>query len=371
MVRNPGLSLRIFIKSIDPFLVEKYFTSRIQKRPLVPYYMPGTGMPFNYVKELLAGLEDEQTKTKIGTELRRINDVSRRGMNILRQIASEYNIAIDEDTQVQQIAMKMFLEHPEVFRHIWDLCSYYQSKIIPCEYFLDCDEVGIDNQKISKFRGEIQQFFSNQASGPECIVNHYENGKEILLAVTHGSQIKTVPRWVAGEVVLDSYRPAHEDSLLYDRVRSVLKIKASRKDQAQYYKSYCRHILGQPDSTQIVQRGIYDLNPLAKSTFRWEGNSKISSIVVVETRLKAPGETEPVITIKSSDVKKTFDYDFDDFDFSSGEILYVRFRVIIETDDGPEKVTFAITPPNFSDLTRVEHCDVISEYLKKNKVLLL
>jgi len=69
--------------------------------------------------------------------------------------------------------------------------------------------------------------YQNQAKG-NSLVKQFDEKDQIALMIVHGSYIKTIARWVADEVIIDTYRPAFEDVALYDKARSVLKIKASR-----------------------------------------------------------------------------------------------------------------------------------------------
>ena len=189
--------------------------------------------------------------------------------------------------------------------------------------------------------------------------------------IIHGSYYKTVARWIADEVVIDTFRPAYEDVVLYDKTRSVLKIKASRKDRDQYLNSFGKCILAIAEPEISEKNNVYTLRPLQNGTFSWDGNEKISSIVVLEVHLRMPGATEPVVIVRSADVNRSFKEDFSDLDFASGEILYVKFRFTIETDGRTEPVAFVVNPPAVSDLTRMSHYNIISAYLKENGVLLV
>jgi len=368
MPRHRSLSLRKFIKAVGPSLVEEYFVSRVPQDQLIPYFA-GMGMTYEYVKDLLAGMTDEQLKGKIGEELRRIKGIGEQAMNILVRVTKSHDIQIDQNETPQQIAMRIFLSNRDAFQHAWALYCYHKSESKVYEYCLACDDFKVGRSDLQAFAGEVKAFFIDQAKGVQCIVNHYEEADESVIMVTHGSFIKTVARWVADEVVIDSYRPAYEDVLLYDKQRSVLQIKASvRKDREQYLKSLGNCILRIPELPEIAQNNVYDLHPLQDGTFSWEGNEKITQIIPVEAHLKITGSTESTLIMKSVDVRKAFQEDFDELDFSSGELTYVRFRITVETDDGPETITFEIEPPGVSDLSRKKHCEIISAYLKENGV---
>jgi hypothetical protein len=369
MHRN--LNLKAFIAAIDPLLVEEYFVSRVPEEELIPY-LRSMGMDYGYVKDLMANLKDDQRKGKIGGELKQMRDLGKRAMDTMVRVATANGIPLQEDEPPQQLAMRLFLKHNRVFEHAWTLYCYDNSKTNLYERYVPRDSININPEDgdIEAFRSQIWDFFNKQAKG-NSLVKQFDEKDQIALMIVHGSYIKTIARWVADEVIIDTYRPAFEDVALYDKARSVLKIRASRKDQQQYYESFAKCILGIPEPEQSEENNVYSLHPLEDKTFNWKGNEQISSIKVLEVHLKIPESTEPFIIVKSADVKKTFEEDLEDIDFSSGQVLYVKFEFIIETDKGSENAIFIINPPAVSDLTRSNHRDIISAYLKENGVLLV
>jgi hypothetical protein len=367
-----NLNLRTFIAAIDPMLVEEYFSKRVPPNQFKQKYFKTMGMNYDYVKSLMANLKDEQLKGKIGEELRQMSDLGKKAMDILVNVSNAYNIPLLEEETPQQLAMRLFLRHNQAFEHAWTYYCYRISSTNLYEHYLPCESSRNWAQcDIETFKTQVRDYFVKQAKGDQCLVKEFRRENGIDLMVIHGSYIKTIARWVADEVVIDTYRPAYEDVILYDQTRFVLQIKASRKDQQQYFKSFARCILGIPEPVENEENHVYSLRPLEEKTFSWEGNTLISSIKVLEVHLKIPEKTEPLVIVKSKDVRKTFAEDFEDFDFSSGHILYVKFQFIIETDHGPEPAIFVINPPAVSDLTRVRHRDIIAAYLKGNGVLLV
>jgi hypothetical protein len=91
--------------------------------------------------------------------------------------------------------------------------------------------------------------------------------------------------------------------------------------------------------------------------------------VVLEAHLKLPDTTEPPVIVRSTGVRRTFKENFAGLNFSSGQVVYVKFRFTLETDEWSETAIFVINPPAVSDLTKISHRDIIAEYLQKNGVL--
>ena len=361
------LNLKAFITAIDPLLVEEYFLSRVPQDQLIPCFRT-MGMNFQYVKDLMVGLGDEKLKCKIGEELRQICDLGK-AIDILVRVTSVNNIPIGKDETPQQLAMTLLLKHTSAFEHAWTLYCYRRSTTQVHEYCLPAKTTNMESVNIPAFTAQIRDFFVKQAKGDHCLVKEFEGQDETALMIIHGSYIKTVARWLADEVVIDTYRPAYEDVILYDKTKSVLKIKASRKDRQQYYKSFAECVLNISDPAQSEENSVYTLRPLEDRTFKWDGNERISSIVVLEAHLKLPGTTEPAVIVRSADVRKTFKEDLAGLDFSSGQVVYIKFRFTLETDAGSENAIFVINPPAVSDLTKISHRDIIAEYLQQNGVL--
>jgi hypothetical protein len=147
MLKHRSLSLKRFVKAVDPFLVEEYFTRSLSSDQPIGN-LRGMGMTYDHVKNQLAGITDEHIKGKIGEELKRINDIGEQGMNILLRVTKSHDIKLDSNETPQQIAMKIFLNNHNAFEHAWALYCYYRSECKIYEYCLDCDDFKIDHSKL-------------------------------------------------------------------------------------------------------------------------------------------------------------------------------------------------------------------------------
>lgn len=83
------------------------------------------------------------------------------------------------------------------------------------------------------------------------------------------------------------------------------------------------------------------------------------------------GGTTPTVVISSSDVLETLAVDIGGINLSSGDLVHAKFRFELEIDGKSRRVTFEITPPNVTDLTRKRYADIIGNYLKENGVKLV
>jgi len=100
-------------------------------------------------------------------------------------------------------------------------------------------------------------------------------------------------------------------------------------------------------------------------------NEEIISITLREVKLKYGGITSPEITVKSDDVLETLKGKDIGISLNAGEIITAKFRFRLDVDGKQRNVTFEITPPNVTDLTRKKYADIISAYLKENGIKLV
>lgn len=173
--------------------------------------------------------------------------------------------------------------------------------------------------------------------------------------------------------MLSGARPANEDILQFDKNNSVLSIMAPyQKDKVNYISAFTETILGDKSQTERPDRdATYTLEPLQKGSFSFAGNEVITSITLLEVKLAMRGVTSPAVVISSSDVLRTLKDDLHGISLSSGDLVHAKFMFILEIDRNPRKITFEITPPNVTDLTKKKHADIISAYLKENGVKLV
>ena len=88
-------------------------------------------------------------------------------------------------------------------------------------------------------------------------------------------------------------------------------------------------------------------------------------------KVQLPGETEPVIELSSNDVRKSLAEDFSEMSLKSVKLICAGFRFFLEIDGKTEKVSFMISPPDVSDLTKKNHAEIIAAYLEEQGVKLI
>jgi hypothetical protein len=211
------------------------------------------------------------------------------------------------------------------------------------------------------------------AKGRECIIRHYDEADETVIVVIHGSYNRSLVVWDGQAIKTVFFRPANEDILHFSKTTSVLSIKAPyQRDKDNYIQAFTEAIIEDEAQMEREDRdATYTLKPLQHGTFSFAGNEYIDSIVLLGVKISIRGETNPTLEIKSSNVLRTLEEDFRDISLRSGDLVHAKFRFRLNVSKRGRNVTFEITPPNVTDLTRKRHADIIGAYLKENGVKLV
>ncbi len=369
MPRHRSLTLKKLVKAIDPELMERYFTEKVP---------PDTKLPFRIIMDLpaieqfMADPRNTQAKGWVQQDFRKINDICEKGKSLVIRAYKYFEVTWDKGENLENLAMKLFLDHKEAFDYAYAWYCYYRATSKMSHHKMPGD-LKITKKQLDGFRREVKEWFKDLAKGPECIITHYDEENTTVILIKHGSYIRTVAYWKENEIKMHSFRPANEDILLYNKGTEVLSIKASlSKDREQYIKSFSRYIMDDESLAEDKDRDtIYTLSPLQDGSFNWEGNESIKEMILTEIKLKLLGGTESVIKISSKNVRKTLADDISGIGIDSGELTYTHFCFILDIDGKQQKVSFMIAPPDVSDLSQKKHVEIISDYLKAQGVKLV
>jgi len=369
MPRHLSLTLKKFVSAIDPELMERYFTEKLPKGTKLP---PRFVMSLSAVEAFMEHSRNAEARGLIEQDFRKINDICEKGKNLLVKAYRCFSIQMPEGHTPENMAMKLFLDYGDAFDYAYAWYSYYHASGKMSHHKIPGD-FRLTEKKLNAFLKETRDWFKDLAKGPECIITHYDEENSTVVLVKHGSYVRTVAYWNEDKIEIQSFRPASEDILLYNKETEVLSIKASlAKDREQYIRSFSRCIMGDESLAESEDRDtVYTLRPLQDGSFNWEGNENIKEIILTEVKLKLPGSTEPVIKISSGNVRKTLAEGVLGIGLNSGKLTYAHFRFILDADGKRRKVSFMIAPPDVSDLAQKKHSDIISDYLKNQGVRLI
>jgi hypothetical protein len=371
--RHRSLTLKKFVTAVNkpnPQLLEEYF-SRLIGHDRIPPHL--SIMYYDYVENLLNSLGDERLKAVVFEDFRRINDICEQQAGGLVWASKKFDIPQLENETPQALGMRLFLNHPEAFEYAWARYCVFGSSTSISRHNIPCETLHLDGHRLEAFNEEVKKYFASFAKGQDCRVQLYDEGDQVIILVTRGSYYKPFAHWEAGEVKVDPLRPAYEDMLVYEKKSRQLCLQTRlARDREQYIRSFASIIVGDPSLAERPDRDrVYTLAPFQDGTFSWDGNDYITFIVPVEAKLKVNGATEPIITVKSKDIRQTLQDQLKSVSLSSVNFIYIKLRFTLEVDGKAETVTFTISPPSATDLAKKRHADIISAYLKENGVQLI
>lgn len=367
-----SLSLRRLITALndsDTTLLPRYFLRIMAAEQISPQL---SAMDYDNIRGLLETINDERVREMIYEDFHRINDICEQKASLLVWASKLFQIQTSLDETIPALAMRLFLDYPQAFKHAWRIFSVYaSSKKMSC-HNLPCQSLQVDLEKLKDFENELKDYFSESAKGEECHIYFYDEDDQVILLVERGSYLHTLTHWEGREIKAKSYRPAEEDLLIYDRKNGQLYIQAPcPTDMEQYIQSFAKIFIGDPLLAERPDRDrVYTLDSILKDSCSWVGNEYIKSIVPVEGKLKIKGATEALVNIRSKDLRLTLEQDLNSYGLSFMELIDIKFRLIIENQGKKENITFEIAPPYVTGIPNKKHADIILTYLKDNGVLL-
>lgn len=369
MPRHRNLNLKKFIDSIPEPLIKEYFKQKLKGKSSLPI----KSFDYNSVNKFLSTIKDGEIKDSILEDFTHVNDICEKMMNILVKAIHRYGIKTTGEETKEALAMCVFLRHKEAFEYAYDYYCLFNSTSKMSHHNITAGDFRITRKKIDRFKEKIVKFYSKLAKGRECRVRHYNDKDETVVVVMHGSYKRSVSIWKGLRVKTLFFRPANEDILQFNKKTSVLSVKAPyRKDKENYIKAFTETILEDESQAERTDRDVtYTLEPLQKRTFSFNGNEDIRAITLLEVKLAMRGAGAPTMTISSDDVLRTLQNDLYGVSLSSGDIVHAKFRFTLNIDGKRRRVTFEITPPNVTDLTKKRYADIIGAYLKENGVKLV
>jgi len=369
MPQHRSLTLEKLVKAIDPSLMERYFTEKVPAKDRLPFRIL---MDWPAIQQFMDDERNAQATALVVEDFSRINDICERGKNHVIRAYRDFDISWDKDDNLENLAMKLFLDHEEAFdfAYTW-YCFYHTSSVLSSHRMPGTFR--LTKGKLNKFLKEAQQWFSQLAKGRQCIITHHDEKDSTVILIKHGSYVRTIAYWNDNEINMTSFRPANEDVLLYEKTAGVLRIKASLpKDREKYIELFSKCIMGDASLAKTEDRDtVYTLRPLQDGSFNWNGNEDIQNIVLTEIKLRLPGGTEPVVKISSGDVKKSLKESLRSIKLNAGELTYAKLRFGLKVDGKRPRVSVEISPPARSNLNQKRYAEIISAYLKAQGVELV
>jgi hypothetical protein len=369
MPRHRNLTPKKFLDALPTSLLQEYFEHHPGPRiePLPTAYDSET------IQNYLDSLENETLKTNLLEEFHCINDVCENGTFYLVEARQRAGIPSEDDQPQEISAMDLFLHHSEVFEDAFDHFCITNAPGNISHFNIEVSNLEITPDKVELFKAEIMNFFSQAEMGHKCEVRSYDDGDKYVLVIQRGSYLKSHSVWRGDQIKTEFFRRAEEDILQFDRITSNLSIRAPfPKEKEAYLKAFVRTIVQDEEQAKHDDRdSTYSLEPLQNGTFNFLGNESITGISLTSVRMAIGGLNHTTIEIKSSNIMNSLDDDLEHrTPLNMGQLLKARFQFRIKFGGKIKKVTYEVTPPNTTKLSKKKYADIIEAYLKENGVKL-
>ncbi len=315
--------------------------------------------------------EDAKIKDDIRQDFIQINDLCGRSMWFLVDEINRRGIPKDENEGQEELGMRIFLKHKDVFEYAHDRYYFTHSsgKISAHNIAYDRGSILADDQK-QLFDKKVREYFANSAKGSNCKIRYHKKNDRLMIAVERGSYKRAVSTW-DGDEMRDTrtilYRPAKEDFLDYVFSEQKLYIKASSdKDRELYIAVFSEHIVNDRDEASRDDRDeTFNLGILQDPDFRFDLDETIQAVYLLEVGVAVVGMRNPIWTLRSADVLSSLRDDVRGLGLNRGTIKHARFLFRLNIGGKNKKVTFEITPPNSTDLNKKKYATIITRYLER------
>ena len=325
------------------------------------------------MEQFLDDPQNAETSGAILEDFRRINDIAVDSTNLLVQAYQWAGAAFDQEHPVQELAMRLFLDHPDAFKHAWSRYLFFSTGAKLSFYPLDLPPLNITEKQVERFRADLDRWLSSQAKGRKSLVHWFQEEDLATLHIERGSYLRTMARWREDRIEIDTFRPVTEDLLVYNTQHSTLTIKASLAKDREFYLQALAYHFGEDGSLArtAMDTPMFSLNPIQQEKFDYTGNGMITGVQLVKARMRLNDQDSSEVEIKSKDVLGALRRSLKGFSIDQGQLTAARLRFQVQPDDGrPETVSLDIEPPARTDLAQKRHADIIDEYLQEQGVKL-
>lgn len=365
------LDLKTFLDGISIHtadLISEYFDSKAREH--------GRGsllsdLSTDCVISYLDRKEDQEIKDEIRQDFMQINDLCGRSMWLLVDEINRRGIPADNNECKEALGMRVFLRHKAVFEYAHDQYYFRHCSGRISEHNISYDGAGVlrDEQKVV-FAQKVKNYFASSAKGGNSLVRFHREGNRLMVAVVRGCYKRVASSWRDDSMKATctlQYRPAKEDILDYDFEKQKLYIKASsNKDRELYICAFVECIVG--NINEMLRRDrdeTFNLSVLQDSRFRFDLDSTIQAVYLLEVGVSVAGARNPMWILRSSDVLSSLKDDVSGLGLHQGTIRSARFLFRLKIGNKLKKVTFDVAPPNSADLNKKKYADIITRYLER------
>lgn len=218
-------------------------------------------------------------------DLHRIAEIGNsNGLQIILESAARHQVnllPVDENGQVvdtpqepKHVALRVFLDHPEVFNSAVDMLAY-RSLTSFSEYagLVEGIEAEVTENTLQAFQAKAAEVFEANLRGRYCEAQFYDDDGDLNIVVTHGAPFKTTETLSEGEQrEVISFRELEHAVVIYSPASGILKIGRIAKAQRELIAEIFAHkFLGKPGFFSAPDaQNLYTLVPVEQGGFDFE-----------------------------------------------------------------------------------------------------
>jgi len=317
------------------------------------------------------------------------------GLELLLEAARRRGVAIapaskreEEKEEPKQVALRCFLDHPQVFNEASDLLSF-ATMSAPIE--LRGADAGVETHTdwaaLAAFEREAKRLFEADLRGSYCRVGRYQDGGRLNLIVTHGAPLKTTEVIEDGADRVVSFREVARAVLSYDAATGRLEIGRIAKARCDEFADiFARTILGRPGFFKRSDaKQLYTLAPVERAGFGFRithaFDPGVRKVTIFEAEVqhvgldRRSGRTRVyrrlIVRDPSGDALASLGRDAPGIRFGPDWQLS-RMGIEVEIDNGaakPDRVRVSVKPPGVAKFKRHRHEHRILELLRQNGLM--
>jgi len=368
MAKHRSFKLDRFLKAIDPQLRSEYFS---KWEITFPEEINFDDDGFDGFWE---GIE-EAKRLAIEEELHCINDTADKARDCLERAVREFDIPTVEDETSETTAMRVFLHSEEAFSLAFDFWLYYHifSEKLSHHKFQNV-QPDFGRVKVAQFKAAVESYFKDCGKSEHCDIRFRTDGDKQIFLVARGDFRKThlVFNDQKGKTDINSFRPAKEDMLVFNKRNNVLSLSIRSRgddDKKKYIEIFGKAFFGLDEIDEsTLNETLVVLDPIKNRTFDYNGNEQIEAVKLTAVDAKLRGGALRLL-LKSGDLTNTIQ----GFGLGSDGAEYVsaKLKFLIKRDGKKSKqIAVEIKPPENSKVPEKKEKKIIEDYLREQGVLL-
>lgn len=228
-------------------------------------------------------------------DLHRISEIGdANGLQIILENAARHQVSllpVDEAGQIieapqdpKHVALKVFLDHPDIFNSSVDMLAYRSlssfSEFAGLEEEIEAE---VNEKTLQAFQEKAAAIFEANMLGRFCEAQSYDDDGDLNIVVTHGAPFKTTETLAEGQQrAVISFRELEHAIIIYTPSSGILKIgRIVKAQREQIGEIFATEFLGKPGFFGAPDaQNLYTLAPVERGGFNFALNADFDPGIV-------------------------------------------------------------------------------------------